>query len=107
MKMRVAWIIFVFFITGCAAHEVRKEKDNLYFVLRNPEAKSVLFAYSLDGFRCHEASKDMVGTWVVGVPAGDSFRYFYLVDGVPYTPPCPLTETDDFGAKNCLYEPGM
>jgi hypothetical protein len=35
------------------------------------------------------------------------FSYFYLVDGEVFLPECTLTESDDFGSRNCVYAPGM
>ncbi|MBN1829845.1 MAG: hypothetical protein JW884_11985 [Deltaproteobacteria bacterium] len=70
--------------------------------LKMPEAKSVLFACSLDRFTPRKAAlRDSF--WEVDVPAGRSFSYFYIVDGEIYTPPCSQKERDDFGSLNCLY----
>jgi hypothetical protein len=33
------------------------------------------------------------------------FSYFYVVDGTLYLPSCNYMEYDDFGNKNCIYQP--
>ena len=93
--------------SGCASHSHRVRGDTLYLRLRRPHAKVVSFACSLDGYELHKAEKIDRTTWLVTVPAGLEFKYFYVVDGGLYLPPCRFRETDDFGSENCIYVPGM
>jgi hypothetical protein len=66
----------------------------------------VTFACSLDDFKPHDARK-VDGRWVVSVPGREPFRYFYVLDGEPFLPPCDLKENDDFGSKNCIFNPHL
>ncbi len=77
----------------------------LHFFLDLPHARKVEFASSLDGYQIHDIRQAPSGDWEVVVPAGEGFRYFYLVDGLAFVPDCRLRETDDFGSQNCLYQP--
>jgi len=106
---RFAWILFplLFGTSGCAAHYYRIKEDALHLYLRKPEARSVYFASSLDAFRLHSAQKIDGRAWEVQLPAKREFRYFYLVDGKVFSPPCRFFETDDFGSTNCIFVPDM
>ena len=53
------------------------------------------------------AKKIAPWTWLVTIPAGSEFTYFYIADGAVYLPPCCFTEKDDFGSENCLFIPDM
>jgi hypothetical protein len=92
--------------TGCATHYYRVQGDTLDIYLDKPDARKVTFACSLDDFKPHDAHK-VDGRWVVSVPGGDSFRYFYVLDGELFLPPCDLKENDDFGSKNCIFNPHL
>jgi len=95
-------------LAGCASHYHRLENDSVAFFLKAPEASSVLFASSLDGFRAHPAVKADDKTWIARVPAPEGeFSYFYIVDGAVFVPECPYREYDEFGSENCVYVPGM
>lgn len=90
--------------TGCATHYYRAQGDTLAIYLKAPGAKKVTFACSLDDFTPHDTRK-VDGRWVVSVPGRDPFRYFYLLDGELFLPPCELKENDDFGSRNCIFNP--
>ena len=92
---------------GCTHHHHRVKIGSVHFVLTDPVAKEVNFAYSLDGYEIHTAQKTGIWTWEVKVPGQSEFRYFYLVDGRFFLPKCGLREQDDFGTQNCIYSPGM
>jgi hypothetical protein len=92
-------------ISGCARGFYQVADDRVTFYLDLPAAQQVYFAYSLDEFRLHRAKKTQAGTWVVAVPAGIEFRYFFIVDGAVHLPDCKISETDDFGSENCIFEP--
>ena len=102
-------LIFVFsalfLISGCTGRFYRVEDDQVTFYLDLPAARQVDFAYSLDEFRLHKVHKKKSGTWEISVPADIEFRYFFMVDGVVYLPECDIREADDFGSKNCIFEP--
>jgi len=94
-------------ISGCANHYYSIKEDGLHLYLLKPEADRVEFASSLDAFKLHSAQKIDAKTWEVQLPTNREFRYFYLVDGAVFSPPCRFMETDDFGSSNCLFIPGM
>lgn len=103
----VALVIFLLLLGGCARHFYRVDNGRVHLYLKAPEAESVYFISSLDKFKPHAASKMPRGEWRVSLPAAREFRYFYLVDGHVYHPPCKYREKDDFGAFNCIYNPDM
>jgi hypothetical protein len=94
-------------LTGCASHDYVEKNNQLYLSLNKPEAKTVYFASSLDGFRLHRMERLGGNKWQIVVPAGRELRYFYIVDDLVFTPPCRFKERDDFGTENCVYVPEM
>ncbi|MDD5723490.1 MAG: hypothetical protein PHY29_07080 [Syntrophales bacterium] len=99
----VALVLF----TGCAPHFHTIRGDGVHLYLRAPSAGEVFFASSLDGYASHPATKNDRGVWEYSVPAQREFRYFYIVDGQVFVPPCRLREQDDFGSENCVYFPDL
>jgi len=97
----------VFIMNGCAAHYSRVQDHSVHLYLRSVDAESVSFVSSLDGFVPHPAVRNAEGLWEITVSGDREFRYFYLVNGTPFAPPCRFRERDDFGSENCLYIPGM
>ncbi len=97
---------FIIGLTACAGHSYRVKDNNLHIYLKEPNAQTVYFLHSLDGYAPHEAKKIDGRTWEIIVPANTEFKYFYLVDGVPHIPACEFSENDDFGSKNCIFVPG-
>ena len=106
-KFFAGLLLFLFAATGCANHYYRKSGDRLQFFLKNPDAGQVAFACSTDGFQLHAAEQIGSATWMVSLPDATEFSYFYMIDGKVYLPPCPLTETDDFGFENCVFSSDM
>ena len=92
-------------LSGCASHYYRIESDLLHIYLKNPEAKKIYFLCSLDKFELHPAKKLDAGTWMVSLPAGREFSYFYIADEKIFLPACKFTELDDFGSRNCIFVP--
>lgn len=92
-------------LTGCQSHYYKINDDSVSMYLKNPEAGSVLFASSQEGFNCQKASKTDDRTWEVTLPYTSGFSYFYIVDGKVFIPPCRFKENDDFGSENCLFIP--
>ena len=90
--------------TGCATHYHKIQGNSLILYLEKPEASHVILACSLDGFEPREARKDGP-RWVVVLPSGVSFRYYYVLDKRIFIPSCPMKEKDDFGSENCIYDP--
>jgi hypothetical protein len=88
--------------TGCATHYYQVQGDTLAFTWTSPDAQKVTFACSLDDFKPHEARK-VDGRWVVSVPSGEPFRYYYVLDGKLFLPPCDLKENDDFGSAKTVF----
>ena len=93
-------------LSGCGTHYYRIDGDDMILILRKPAAKQVVLACSLDGFKSRSAKK-VAGRWEVRLPAGEAFNYFYRVDDVLFLPDCPMQEDDDFGSKNCIFDPQL
>lgn len=106
MKCLLAIIGFMTVMTGCTTHYYEKQRDTLVLYLYKPNAQQVLLACSLDGFEPHEA-RYLDGRWVVDLPSGDPFRYYYILDGKLFLPPCQIRESDDFGSENCIFDPQL
>jgi len=101
-------VFLALIVTACArGHFVKMQDGEVVFSYKNKEAREVFFASSLDNYRLHAARETRKHLWEVSVPAGKSFAYFYIVDGVVTLPECPLTENDDFGSRNCIYQAEM
>ncbi|RJQ53739.1 MAG: hypothetical protein C4530_17700 [Desulfobacteraceae bacterium] len=106
--MKTGLLIFssiLFFIWGCAAHSLQEKENAVYLYLKKPDAESVFFLHSGDGYRFHAATRIDGRTWEVKVPSEGGFKYFYIVDGEPFVPDCRYQELDDFGSANCIYAP--
>ena len=97
---------FMLLAAGCSTHYYRITADIVELYLNKPDAQRVIFAYSLDDFKPHEAN-NLDGRWVVSVQRKDQFRYFYMIDGELFLPPCQLKEKDDFGSENCIFDPEL
>jgi hypothetical protein len=91
-------------IAGCASHTYQVQGDTLVLYLDKPDAQQVILRCSLDDFEPHEAQK-VDGRWVVFLPSGDAFRYYYVLDGKMFLPPCRMKEKDDYGSANCIFDP--
>ena len=101
------WGVLFLILAGCASHYVRVKDNSVFVYLKNPEAQSVYFLCSLDGYEIHKANKIDKKTWLVRIPKGREFIYFYIVDEKPFLPDCTFREKDDFGSQNCIYVPKM
>jgi len=105
--MLLAVFFVAFSLSGCGTHYFRDGGKAVRVYLKYRGATTVLFACSLDRFRLRAAERAGGDTWMVEIPSGAEFSYFYVVDGRTYVPPCPLKEQDDFGSENCIYMRGM
>ena len=105
MKRLGFLIAFLAVFSGCATHYHQQHADSVTLYLREPNAKQVRFASSLDEFKLHQAKKVGNQIWEVSVPVVAEFRYFYIVDGSVYLPDCRFREKDDFGSENCFFQP--
>lgn len=104
---RLSLILGMMVLTaGCATHYYQLQGDALALYLDRPQAQRVILACSLDGFQPHEARK-VDGRWVVFLPSDYQFRYYYVIDGKVFLPPCQMKENDDFGSENCIFEPHL
>lgn len=94
---------------GCAVgrHYYYRENQDVRFYLYAPGVDRVYFLSSLDAFRPHPARSVGIGGWTIRRPAAGEFRYFFILDGEVYVPPCRFREKDDFGSENCVYQPEM
>ncbi len=104
MIRRLFWGGIFLFSFGCSTHYHQVQNNGVALYLDKPDAARVVFMASPDGFEPHQAQR-VKSTWVVIVPWNKPFRYFYLVDGKPYLPDCPMNENDDFGSQDCIYDP--
>jgi hypothetical protein len=99
-----------FCVMACAANpeytQVR-EGEALRMILRAPGVQRVQFACSLDAFLLREVGTQDGVTWEIQLPAGETFRFFYRIDGRAWIPDCPCREPDGFGGEDCVYEPGL
>lgn len=92
---------------GCTAHRYTVKENMVTFSLRIPRAVHVAICSSIDGFRPHPAVRTLKGAWEVDLPSHAPFTYFYLVDDAAFVPDCPMSEDDEFGAKNCVFDPHL
>ena len=105
MKTLIGLGLTALILAGCGSgHYYRLEKKELVLYLKKPDARKVFFVSSLNNFKAIPA-RNVSGTWEVHLPAERTFSYFYLVDGHPVTPACHLQESDDFGSRNCIFDP--
>lgn len=104
MRCLLVIVGFMTVMTGCATHYYQDQGDTIMFYLNKPDARQVVLACSLDSFESHEA-RQLDGCWVVSLPSKVAFRYYYLVDGNLFLPPCRMKEKDDFGSENCVFDP--
>jgi hypothetical protein len=108
MKRYIPFVLAAFFLlSGCARHFYRIEGESVLLYLKAPDAERVHFASSLDGYEFHEARRVEKGLWEFIAPSQKEFRYFYVINGEVFLPPCELKEQDDFGSENCIYSPDM
>ena len=104
----IAVILPALLASACAkGHYARMHDNEVVFYYKNRDAREVFFVSSLDDYRPHAARENRKHLWEASVPAGGSFAYFYIVDGVVTLPDCPLTENDDYGSRNCIYPAEM
>ena len=103
---RLLMALMLVLTSGCATHYYQVDNGRLSLYLQRPDVHDVAFACSLDGFEPHTAHF-VGGRWVVSLPSGEPFRYYYLLDGKVFVPPCPMKERDDFGSQNCIFDPLM
>jgi hypothetical protein len=101
-------ILLFIFLSGCAVpeHYAVKSSNGVDIILYLPDVEKVYFASSLDGFKEHDLKKEPNDIWVMSrVKGSESFKYFYIIDGELFLPPCRYMEDDDFGNRNCIYQP--
>ena len=103
---RILLLGLILLTTGCATHYYTVNGKQLALVLDKSDARQVMVACSLDGFEPRQAVKEN-GLWVVSLPSNESFRYYYVLDGELYVPPCKMKEYDDFGSENCIFDPHL
>jgi hypothetical protein len=106
VKLVFPILVGLLVLASCSTHIPRLRGGIVTLYLEVPAARQVSLACSRDGFVPHPARREH-GRWAVSMPADGPFRYFYLVDGAVYVPPCRLKEHDDFGAENCIYDPRL
>ena len=108
MKRLITAILFLIMsLMGCAGHFYQVKGNLMHIYLEKPEAHTVSFASSEDGYQLHPAEKIDSKTWLVTMPVGLEFTYFYIIDDIAYVPSCRFKEKDDFGSENCVFIPDM
>lgn len=105
MKPLIPLLVCLLWLASCSTHSQHVDGAIVTLSLDVP-ARQVALACSRDGFVPHPARREH-DRWVISLFAGTPFRYFYLVDGRVYVPPCRLKEKDDFGAENCIFDPRL
>lgn len=106
-RLTIFALLFAAGTTACSGHSYRIKNNNLHIYLKEPGAHTVIFLSSLDDFSPHEAHRIDKRTWEIILPTKIEFKYFYIVDGVPFIPDCKYKENDDFGSQNCIFIPEM
>ena len=106
-KLAIVLLMFFMGSAGCTTHYSRINGSKIHFYLKEPKAKDVYFASSMDGYELRRAEQKNNGMWEVTVPSGNEFSYFYMVDGILMIPPCRYKEKDDFGSENCIFIPQL
>ena len=106
-QLVIVTLILTMGLAGCVNHFYQIEKNMLHIYLEKHRAHTISFVSSMDGYKTQPAKKIDSHTWMVKIPAGSEFTYFYIVDGTVFQPPCRFTEKDDFGSENCLFIPDM
>lgn len=105
--MQLIRIFFTFLtaltMAGCINHYYRNEPDAVVFYLKAPNAQNVQIAASYNGYDLKPVQRLNSDTWIVRLPNGTGFSYFYLVDGKLLVPQCKMMEQDDFGQSNCVF----
>lgn len=104
--LHIGLAILTLMLASCSIHYQKKSGESVILYLKDPDAKTVTLHCSLNGFEGQIPGNNK-GNWVVSLPADESFRYFYKVDGKVFLPPCSLRENDDFGSSNCIFEPQL
>ena len=99
----IATLFLTMGLIGCEIHFYMFKENSLHLYLKSTDAHTVSFAYSEDGYQLHHAKKIDSKTWMVTVPKGLEFTYFYIVDGISFLPSCRFKEKDDFGSENCIF----
>lgn len=99
-------VLFFLVIPSCSSHFYKMDGREVTLYLNRPQAESVSFFCSLNGYAGQKLTQRK-GTWEVTLPADKPFRYFYKVDGENFLPVCPKKEKDDFGSENCIFEPRL
>ena len=103
IKLFMCLIALFVSLTACAGHYYKVRGELVHFHLKIPDAESVVFLSSLDGYESHKVKKSSNETWEISVPAKAEFKYFFIVDGKHFLPDCDLKEFDDFGSENCVF----
>ena len=106
-RLITATLFLAIGLMGCASHFYQVKGNLMHIYLEKPEAQTVSFATSKDGYQLHKAEKIDSVTWLVKMPVGLEFAYFYIIDGIAYVPSCRFKEKDDFGSENCIFIPDM
>ncbi|WP_022670846.1 glycogen-binding domain-containing protein [Hippea alviniae] len=104
---KVSGVVAVAFILGgCSSspYLVKKENRKLVFYAQIPKARHVYFVSSLTNFRKIKATRVEDNLWKAEVPFKPGIvKYFYIVDGHVFVPPCKMKEKDGFGGEDCVY----
>ncbi len=106
MKKFLTVGVSIFLLSACSisSYSIKRQGNLISFYLRNPTAKSVYFVSNLTNFKKVKSIKENKKVWKTTLRySGGVIKYFYIVDGKTYLPPCNSYENDDFGGKDCVY----
>jgi uncharacterized protein (UPF0333 family) len=105
--MRLYRFIFlgILITVSCTSHYYREDSNQIILYLKAPNAQNVQIAASYNSYALQPAERLDSNLWIVKLPKGITFSYFYLVDNQIVVPPCEMMEEDDFGQNNCIFSP--
>ena len=104
-RLVISLILTIWALGGCVTHSQKIMGNQVSLYLRATGNQEVFFASSLDGFQRHPLTRHAEKSWVISLPAGREFTYFYIMNNQPFIADCPYKEKDDFGSENCLFVP--
>ncbi len=111
MKKPISIAVAAMLLVGCTGgpkYFVKPNNNNISFYARIPGAKTVYLVSNATNFKKVKAVRVKKNLWKASIPYKHGLiKYFYIVDGHVFIPPCKSHEYDGFGGKDCVYVPNM
>jgi len=103
----LALLMLLIAASGCQHHQlnITPRAQGVDLILKAPGARTVQLVSSLNQFTPLAAHEIEPGQWHVYLPENMPFRYYYRIDDQLFLPNCQQREMDDFGSRNCIYDP--